>query len=100
MTMDKLKKMIEQRAKIISNQHLFEFPEFVSLVRESICVTKQQMAIDLKMNYPTLFNIEKGKFCEPMDDTTLKEIAEYLAVDFKLLKEKCYAFTGRVLPKC
>jgi transcriptional regulator with XRE-family HTH domain len=85
----------QTKAKIqhcIVNESKYEFPDFLSLLRQCHNLTRRTVAEDTGVNKMQQYYLEKGDFCVMPKIHHLVHLADYYGVDDRLLKKKAHEF--------
>lgn len=84
----------EQIDQIIRREKEFEFPELLTLLRQTMGINRKAMAKDCNIPEFLLFNWEKGKFKRDIKQQHLLILADYYQVPFRFLLKKMRQFQG------
>jgi transcriptional regulator with XRE-family HTH domain len=78
--------------EVIKSSKVLNFPEFLTLLRQSIGTTRKGFSEDTNISEFLLFKWEHGDFKNPIKICNLVTIAEYYHVPLGLLQEKMNHF--------
>jgi|SRR5271170_3403306 len=92
----KLKNKINKNlAKVVADEGIMLFPEFIFYVRLAYGQTRKGVAKDLKITPQRLFILENGTFEKVPKKRELDSISEYYEVDREILQEKADFFVAK-----
>lgn len=87
--MNKLESMQKELETTISHHEALDFPDFIFHLRKCLCVSRKNMAEEVKEHHLKLFLLESGKFERELPGSILRKLAEYFGVPMKILESKC-----------
>lgn len=76
----------------IANEAKYEFPDFLSLLRQNHNLTRRTVQEDTGVNKMQQYYLEKGDFSVMPKIHHLVHLADYYGVDDRLLKKKAYDY--------
>jgi len=76
----------------IANEARYDFPDFLSLLRQSYNLTRRTVAEDTGVNKMQQYHLEKGDFCVMPKIHHMVQLADYYGVDDRLLRKKAYDY--------
>ena len=81
--------------RIIQDNRKMNFPEFISKLREALCISRQVVADDLNIHYLKLFYMEIGGFRKALDPELIDRLADYFGVYREIMRKKAADFVGK-----
>lgn len=78
--------------EIVKREKEFSFPEFLSLLRESVGSNRKVICKDINVSEFLLYHWEHGNFKKKIKTHNLVTISDYYQIPFKLLNKKMKEF--------
>ena len=90
--MSKLDKIKCNFQNVINNHVMFDFPNFLRALRESLCLTRQEVMKDMPFHYLKLYHFEIGNFKQMPRDIYIDMLANYYGITPKMLRDKALEY--------
>jgi len=74
--------------ELLQREREYNFCEFLTLLRQTLGVTRRHMGKDIKISEHVIFNWESGNFQSAIKIHNLVTVADYFSVSMRLLQKK------------
>lgn len=78
--------------ELVERANEYEFPELISMLRESVGSTRKKMSEEVKISEYLLFRWEHGEFKKCIKPMQIAKMSDYYQVPFKFLNTKMKEF--------
>jgi hypothetical protein len=85
---------------VVQREDQFTFPEFLTLLRQSIGGTRKDVSKEIDISEFLLFKWEHGKFRSPIRTHDMVILSDYYNIPFRLMQNKMTRFLKEVEPAC
>jgi hypothetical protein len=93
--MNRLEKCNIEMKQTINQNSQWEFPDFLTRLRECLNLSRKVVSEELHIPYLKLFYLELGSFMKPLEPSLVKKLSVYFGVDPNLMQEKMIGYLQR-----